>query len=675
MELLEEVLKNLWPNLTGAHWINVDTGDHKIGRRILQSRLTERGIDDRPIILYGFRSFESLVRSEKELPRLLVSPGVNYLYLPANWGRVENILNQAKENRLDGVDLKTELMDSAFAGSALARIESVLAHNIGNFLGPEKLLYGSHLAGMIDGDEFEYILEEEIRKSQRDALGDTQEYLLYRLSQINYKPQKIAKKSVPSIKGQILYIDDHAHLGWAWAVGSTLWGKCNASQGARTDAVNVVNITDASGDSTLSVINREGLSSSEDSFMNAALQIAGNVRILSGCDMILLDLRLRWKEDEKIGNQAIDELSGIKVLRKVRDTNAAIPVVVLTASRKARNLEKVLDLGADGYLIKEVPHPGEEDVEIKDYYHRFFQVVKETMSKSYLAEAWNLIQKLERRSIRDFLQRGIDYRNIVDDLKVDWKNDVIFYLNKAIALLKRRNTQFEKERLGLDLVKEAIINLSLPADTFYRKNQAYREGARTKSRLYVYRKPHWGQEFLLADLRAFSSHGAQQEIDEDDAKISLYLALRLFIAPSDLEGLARKLFDVDPARKELLSPNFSRKINSSLLSKLALSGENYEREIGGYRIVRKGDSVVVSDPNGEKFKSTITDLPSCLIYPKKESPIFQKLKFDRENYYLLFLSRLSSKIHNIKNSDYYLVSKISEKCGVSLFDEGDERHL
>jgi len=675
MELLEEVLKKLWPDLTGAHWINVDTADHKIGRRILQSRFTERGIHDVPIILYGFRSFESLVRSEKEHPRLLVSPGVRYLHLPASWDRVEKIFNQAKGNRLDGEDLKTELMDSAFAGSALARMESVLAHNIGNFLGPEKLLYGSHLAGMIDGDEFEYILEEEIRKSQRDALGDTEEYFLYRLSQIDYKRQEITKKRKPIIRGKILYIDDHAHLGWASSVASALWGKCERKRGPHTDMANVDNFVDDLGKLRLSVINRGGLSSEEDDFLEQALQLAGNDRTLRLFDLVLLDLRLRWKEDEKIENKAITELSGIKVLWKIRETNAAIPVVVLTASRKARNMEKVLNLGADGYFIKEVPHPCEKEDEIKDYYHRFVQVVKETMSKSYLAEAWNLIQKLERRSIRDFLQRGIDYRNIVDDLKVDWKNDVIFYLNKAIALLKRRNTQFEKERLGLDLVKEAIINLSLPADTFYRKNQAYREGARKKSKLYVYRKPHWGQEFLLADLRAFSSHGVQQEIDEDDAKISLYLALRLFIAPSDLEGLARKLFDVAPARKELLSPNFFRKINSFLLGKLALSGENYEREIGGYRIVRKGDSVVVNDPNGEKFKTTITDLPSCLIYPKRGSPIFEKLKFNRENYYLLFLSRLSSKIHNIKNSDYYLVSKISEKCAISLFDEGEERRL
>ena len=89
MAFIEEILEEVWPSLAEAHWISVDTCGPDIGGQILQLRMRGENIDPTPIILYGFNSFESLVRSEEAQARLVVSPGVYYLHLPGSWEQVK----------------------------------------------------------------------------------------------------------------------------------------------------------------------------------------------------------------------------------------------------------------------------------------------------------------------------------------------------------------------------------------------------------------------------------------------------------------------------------------------------------------------------------------------------------------------------------------------------------
>ena len=628
MELLEETLKKVWPGLSDANWISVDTGGHKIGPKILRLRVTERGIDDKPIILYGFRSFESLVRSEKEHPRLLVSPGVHYLHLPVSWKRMENILNQAKEQKLDREELKTELMDSAFAGRALARMESVLAHNIGNFLGSEKLLFGSHLAGMIDGNDFENILEK-IRNNQSEALGDTQEYPRYRLSQANYTPQKILRQSQPSIMGQILYIDDHAHLGWAQAVGSALWGRCSTSKSTRIGDLNLITISNASGRSMLSVLNRKGLSSSEDAFLKAALQIVGDNGIFSGCDMILLDLRLRWKEDEKIGNQVIDELSGIKVLRKIRETNAAIPVVVLTASRKAANMEKVLNLGADAYFIKEVPHPDEEKDDIKDYHQRFVRVMEITMRKSYLAEVWQSIRFLEKTT---------------DNNDNKLFQEVKAFLKQSIGLLRTRSDSYERKAMHLNTVGEAVIKLNLVKEALLKATG--------------FQKPFLDKGFLLTGLRNFSAHPLEDTVTENDAKIAIYLTFRLLTKDANqLGNLADSLFSempIEPQEYPKIMQLARKKLQGLIEAKLeGISELPAQWGIKKLAKIQTMDSTVLSK----------------LLLPPADHSIHTLLRNSKQAHYIMFLCRMQSPMFLYTNylpSDHRVIGAICRQASITI---------
>ena len=58
-------------------------------------------------------------------------------------------------------------------------------------------------------------------------------------------------------------------------------------------------------------------------------------------DIVLLDLRM-------------PDMSGLEVLRKIREKSIDTPVIMLTASSEERDLVEALKLGAQGYLLKDM---------------------------------------------------------------------------------------------------------------------------------------------------------------------------------------------------------------------------------------------------------------------------------------------------------------------------------
>ena len=60
-------------------------------------------------------------------------------------------------------------------------------------------------------------------------------------------------------------------------------------------------------------------------------------------DIILLDLRM-------------PSMSGIEVLKALKDQNEKTPIVMLTTSTEERDLRDCLKHGAQGYLLKDMDH-------------------------------------------------------------------------------------------------------------------------------------------------------------------------------------------------------------------------------------------------------------------------------------------------------------------------------
>lgn len=147
-------------------------------------------------------------------------------------------------------------------------------------------------------------------------------------------------------------------------------------------------------------------------------------------DLILLDLRLNPSEEDTI-NKLIktEDYSGAKILKKLKKHNAGIQVIMLTASNKAWNMKKLLDLGADGYYIKESPEFNFSPILTKENYEDFEKQVKKCFEKGFLIKIFQIHKRCQ-----DFLK--IDKSNRSNSHKFFYERSEAS-LEIAFELLKK----------------------------------------------------------------------------------------------------------------------------------------------------------------------------------------------------------------------------------------------
>ncbi|RYE15502.1 MAG: response regulator, partial [Sphingobacteriaceae bacterium] len=108
-------------------------------------------------------------------------------------------------------------------------------------------------------------------------------------------------------------------------------------------------------------------------------------RIKEDWDLILLDLRLLPLEEDIAGEiLPIDRYSGTRILGEIKAINEGTQVIIFTASNKAWNMKQLIDLGADGYYIKESPDYLIPDALSLKNYEVFLETAKSCFAKKYL---------------------------------------------------------------------------------------------------------------------------------------------------------------------------------------------------------------------------------------------------------------------------------------------------
>lgn len=116
----------------------------------------------------------------------------------------------------------------------------------------------------------------------------------------------------------------------------------------------------------------------EIEFEAALNKVEAEKFLKSEWNIIFLDLRFG---ESDYTNISPDKLSGANILkdliRNKDSVNFATPVIVFTASRKIWNIDKMIDLGADSYFIKESPYDRPDDSFSKTNYTRLVKVIIE----------------------------------------------------------------------------------------------------------------------------------------------------------------------------------------------------------------------------------------------------------------------------------------------------------
>ena len=216
-------------------------------------------------------------------------------------------------------------------------------------------------------------------KTQSDVFKEFQDihkrlYFKYIFHKIpSSKDNSFNKEDKYQVKGcarkHILLIDDEASKGWTKAL-SLLFQTANF-------------------DPSKDVISESVLD--YDSLSNEARYKIEKVPY----DLILLDLRLGGLREDYIVNP--EDMSGYKVLRKIKELNRGTQVIMLTASNKAWNLKAVMrpGLGADGYFVKESPEYGFSDQFSIANLKSLIADSEHCLKRGYLRDFWSFIRSID----------------------------------------------------------------------------------------------------------------------------------------------------------------------------------------------------------------------------------------------------------------------------------------
>lgn len=166
-------------------------------------------------------------------------------------------------------------------------------------------------------------------------------------------------------------------------------------------------------------------------------------------DIVFLDLRLKPEEDRAVDFMAIEDLSGYKLLSKIKAINRGIQVIVLTASNKAWNMKKMLDAGADGYFIKESPDVPISDEASRENYTSLVEAINRAFQRKYLR---NIFQ--EARAIYEKLM-ALKENGIYDE---DFLNELGNQIDTALDMhySAKSEEQFAYAFVSLYLAIEII---------------------------------------------------------------------------------------------------------------------------------------------------------------------------------------------------------------------------
>lgn len=170
--------------------------------------------------------------------------------------------------------------------------------------------------------------------------------------------------------------------------------------------------------------------------------------------VVLLDIRLFPSHDKSVMD--VTELSGVRVLKRLREQFRAIPIIVTSASNKLWTLDKVLDFGADAYWMKEgVDNFWNGEESVQNYIQLRYQVLA-TQSEEFFA-AYQLEQTIKAINQMDtpwwefgFWRTG-DPRNANTRLILD-------FLDSLLVQLRRHNRSFVMSQLQREIGKEAILS-------------------------------------------------------------------------------------------------------------------------------------------------------------------------------------------------------------------------
>lgn len=233
-------------------------------------------------------------------------------------------------------------------------------------------LYFKHLTTIYPPSDIDRIKEEKLKfKDQLSCISDA----------------LIGQKDI-----KILYVDDEADKGWYEIMANIIHD------------VNNISGFDYLGEDLKALSQQELI----DQVVNRVKEDSVNI--------VLLDFRLHKNDHD---SHSIEDITSVQILKKIKEFNAGIQVIIFSATNKVWNLLALQKYGADGFIIKEGPENSKEPSFTIQTIENFINTMSLCISNRYKESLCKIVSDLNNN-----LEKGAKAHKIDKDYK---KSVKLFY--------------------------------------------------------------------------------------------------------------------------------------------------------------------------------------------------------------------------------------------------------
>lgn len=222
---------------------------------------------------------------------------------------------------------------------------------------------------------------------------------------------EIAKRDLKIIhtgNPKVLYIDDEADKGWSEIFCSILYD------------VNELDFT---------YLDEELNTLSQDEIIALSVEKIKSDDI----DLVLLDFRLHPND---FISSNIEEVTGLRLLRAIKDMNPGIQVIMFSATDKTWNLQVLQEAQADGFIIKESPERSIDPRNTSDSIEKLITTINSCLSRMFLKKFYSDLSVLKSQ-----LNPRKNYNTSTNPLPKEFVNESLKWLELSYDLLRGENTQ------------------------------------------------------------------------------------------------------------------------------------------------------------------------------------------------------------------------------------------
>jgi DNA-binding NarL/FixJ family response regulator len=112
-------------------------------------------------------------------------------------------------------------------------------------------------------------------------------------------------------------------------------------------------------------------------------------------DVFIIDLRLH---DDDFIEADFENLTGIQIIKFIKDNNPGVQIVVSTASNKVWNYQKCIKFGAKYFSVKESPYTFNSRIATVESYKNFKSQLAQAVKDSFLAEVFRSLDIIKKNN-------------------------------------------------------------------------------------------------------------------------------------------------------------------------------------------------------------------------------------------------------------------------------------